>query len=60
MHKKILQVSIFILTLCLDFPRFAQAGEPLELVRTAIEKAVQILKDPGLQAKDKKENGSIA
>ena len=54
MHKKIPQIAIFILTLCLDFPRFAQAGEPLELVRTAIEKAVQILKDPGLQAKDKK------
>jgi phospholipid transport system substrate-binding protein len=54
MHKKIPQIGIFIFTLCLGFSRFAQAGEPLELVRSAIEKAVQILKDPGLQAKDKK------
>jgi phospholipid transport system substrate-binding protein len=56
MHKKIRQIAIgiFIFTLCVGFPRFAQAGEPLEVVRTAIDKAVQILKDPKLQGMDKK------
>src|SRR5262245_11348775 len=56
MQKKIRQVAIgiFIFAFCLDFPCFAQAGEPLEAVRTAIDKAVQILKDPKLQGTDKK------
>jgi phospholipid transport system substrate-binding protein len=45
---------IFILAVCLGFVSSAQAGEPLEVVRTAVDKAVQILKDPKLQAKDKK------
>jgi phospholipid transport system substrate-binding protein len=44
----------FILVMCLGFAASAQAGEPLEVVRTAVDKAVQILKDPKLQAKDKK------
>jgi phospholipid transport system substrate-binding protein len=44
----------FILAMCLGFAASAQAGEPLEVVRTAVDKAVQILKDPKLQAKDKK------
>jgi phospholipid transport system substrate-binding protein len=56
MYKKIrqIEIGIFIFALCLGFPRFAQAGEPLELVRTAVDKAVQILKDPKLQSQDKK------
>jgi phospholipid transport system substrate-binding protein len=56
MYKKIrqIEIGIFIFTLCLGFPRFAQAGEPLELVRTAVDKAVQILKDSKLQSQDKK------
>jgi phospholipid transport system substrate-binding protein len=56
MHKKIRQIAIgiFIFTFCVGFLRFAQAGEPLEAVRTAIDKAVQILKDPKLQGMDKK------
>ena len=56
MHKQIQQigVGIFLLTLCLGFVRFAQAGEPLDLVRTAVNKAIQILKDPKLQSQDKK------
>lgn len=45
---------IFILALCLGFVASVQAGEPLEIVRSAVDKAVQILKDPRLQAKDKK------
>jgi phospholipid transport system substrate-binding protein len=48
------QIAIFIFALCLGFARFAQAGEPLEAVRTAIDKALEILKDPRLQAKDRK------
>jgi phospholipid transport system substrate-binding protein len=56
MYKKIrqIEIGIFIFALCLGFPRFAEAGEPLELVRTAVDKAVQILKDPKLQSQDKK------
>jgi phospholipid transport system substrate-binding protein len=56
MHRKIRQIAIgiFIFTLCVDFARFAQAGEPLELVRTAVDKAIQTLKDPKLQSQDKK------
>jgi phospholipid transport system substrate-binding protein len=56
MHRKIRQIGIdiFIFTLCLGLPRFAQAGEPLEVVRAAVDKAVQILKDPKLKSQDKK------
>ena len=49
-----IRLVTFILALCLGFIPSAQAGEPLEVVRTAIDKAVQILKDPRLQGKDKK------
>src|SRR4030095_9342205 len=56
MHRKIRQIAIgiFIFTLCVGFARFAPAGEPLELVRAAVDKAIQTLKDPKLQAQDKK------
>ena len=56
MHRKIRQIAIGILifTLCVGFARFAQAGEPLELVRAAVDKALQTLKDPKLQSQDKK------
>ena len=56
MHKKIrqIEIGIFIFTLCLGVSHLAQAGEPLDLVRTAVDKAVQILKDPKLQPADKK------
>jgi phospholipid transport system substrate-binding protein len=56
MHRKIRQIAIgiFIFTLYVGFARFAQAGEPLELVRTAVDKAIQTLKDPKLQSQDKK------
>ena len=53
MRKKI-RTGILILLLCLGSARLAPAGEPLELVRTAIEKAVQVLKDPKNQPQDKK------
>jgi len=56
MHRKIRQIEIGILifTLCVGWARFTQAGEPQDLVRTAVDKAVQILKDPKLQPADKK------
>jgi phospholipid transport system substrate-binding protein len=56
MHEKIRQIAIgiFIFVLAIGFSRFAEAGEPLELVRTAVDKALQILKDPKLQSEDKK------
>jgi phospholipid transport system substrate-binding protein len=56
MHRKIrlIEIGILIFTLCVGWARFTQAGEPLDLVRTAVDKAVQILKDPKLQPADKK------
>ena len=56
MHRKIrlIDIGILIVTLCVGWARFTQAGEPLDLVRTAVDKAVQILKDPKLQPADKK------
>jgi phospholipid transport system substrate-binding protein len=56
MHRKIrlIEIGILIFTLCVGWARFTQAGEPQDLVRTAVDKAVQILKDPKLQPADKK------
>src|SRR5262245_53735846 len=56
MHRKIrlTEIGIFVLTLCLGFPRLGRAGEPLEVVRGAVDKAVQILKDSKLQSQDKR------
>jgi phospholipid transport system substrate-binding protein len=56
MHHKIRQVELCILTFIL-FPSFltrAHAGAPLELVRTGVDRAIQILKDPKLSSNDKK------
>ena len=56
MNRKIrrIEIGIFIGVLCLGVPRFVQAGEPLQLVRTSVDKAIQILKDPNLHSQDKK------
>jgi phospholipid transport system substrate-binding protein len=56
MHKKIrkMELGIFLFTLSFGFACFAQAGEPLDLVRIGVEQAIQILKDPKLQSQDKK------
>ncbi len=56
MHRKIrlIEIGILIFTLCVGWARFTQAGEPQDLVRTAVDKPVQILKDPKLQPADKK------
>jgi phospholipid transport system substrate-binding protein len=48
------KILSLIVVLCLSSPCPANAGEPLEVVKTAAEKAIQILKDPALQGKDKK------
>jgi phospholipid transport system substrate-binding protein len=52
--NKRIRLVAFIFVSCLSFVASAQAGEPLEMVRSTVEKAIQILKDPRLQAKDKK------
>ena len=47
--------SCLFVALCLSFAVYAKAGDPLDVVKTAIDKAIQILKDPKLQTKDKKQ-----
>jgi phospholipid transport system substrate-binding protein len=56
MHGKVQRnaIGIFVFALVMGTARFGQAGEPLDLVRTAVDKAVQILKEPKLQSADKK------
>ena len=53
--RPIRKLVIYGLCAALFFPLHASAAasEPLELVKGAAEKAIQILKDPKLQAKDK-------
>jgi phospholipid transport system substrate-binding protein len=54
------QIQYFIMAaflwtgLTLNFAAQANAGEPLNLVKTAADSAIQILNDPTLQGKDKK------
>src|ERR671918_2021069 len=48
--KKLGFVVVFFLTFVIS----VNAGEPLQVVKTAADKAIQILKDPALQGKDKK------
>ena len=57
MHQKIRQLEICILSFMLSFASLtrAQAGAPLDLVRTTVDRAIQILKDPELSSPDKKQ-----
>jgi phospholipid transport system substrate-binding protein len=48
------RMVLVLLVACFGFARPAYAGEPLDLVRTAADKAIQIVKDPKLQSEDKK------
>jgi phospholipid transport system substrate-binding protein len=48
------EIYIAILILFLVFFTHAQAGAPLELVRTSVDKAIEILKDPNFSSNDKK------
>src|SRR5919106_510033 len=44
----------FVVVFCLAFAISVNAGEPLQVVKTAADKAIEILKDPKLQGGDKK------
>lgn len=56
MHQKTRRFQIYIFTfmLFLAFLTRAHAGAPLDLVRTTVDRAIQILKDPKLSSRDKK------
>jgi phospholipid transport system substrate-binding protein len=56
MHRKIrkIDLGIFFFALSFGFACLAQAGDPLDVVRTGVDQAFQILKDPKLQSPDKK------
>jgi len=45
---------LFLVILGLGSARIAQSGEPLDLLKSAAEKATQVLKDPTLKAPDKR------
>ena len=57
MHQKTRRFQIYIFTfmLFLAFLTRAHAGAPLDLVRTTVDRAIQILKDPKLSSPDKKQ-----
>jgi phospholipid transport system substrate-binding protein len=57
MSQKIRQLEICILSFMLSFASLtrAHAGAPLDLVRTTVDRAIQILKDPELNSPDKKQ-----
>jgi phospholipid transport system substrate-binding protein len=57
MSHKIRQLEICILSFMLSFASLtrAHAGAPLDLVRTTVDRAIQILKDPELSSPDKKQ-----
>jgi phospholipid transport system substrate-binding protein len=57
MHEKIRQLVICIFSLMLFLALYtrAHAGAPLDLVRTTVDRAIQILKDPELSSPDKKQ-----
>jgi phospholipid transport system substrate-binding protein len=57
MRQKIRQLGICIFTFMLSLASLtrAHAGAPLDLVRTTVDRAIQILKDPELSSPDKKQ-----
>jgi phospholipid transport system substrate-binding protein len=56
MRQKIRQLGICIFTFMLSLASLtrAHAGAPLDLVRTTVDRAIQILKDPELSSPDRK------
>lgn len=54
-RKQTQALSMVILLLCAGGLSRARAGEPLDTVKTAADKAVQILRDPKLKSNDKKQ-----
>ncbi len=57
MKRKQIQAlkSVVILLLCVGGLSRAHAGEPLDVVKTAADKAIQILQDPKLRSSNKKQ-----
>ena len=62
MHRKMRPFEICIFTFMLSLASLtrAQAGAPLDLVRTTVDRAIQILKDPKLVLRIKRRNEWIA
>ena len=56
MHQKTRRIEIYVFTFILSLASLtsANAGAPLDLVRTTVDRAIQILKDPKLSSPDKK------
>jgi phospholipid transport system substrate-binding protein len=56
MHQKTRRIEICVFTFMLSLASLtrAHAGAPLDLVRTSVDRAIQILKDPKLSSRDKK------
>ena len=56
MHQKTRRIEIYVFTFILSLASLtsANAGAPLDLVRTTVDRAIQILKDPILSSPDKK------
>jgi len=56
MRQKTRRIEIYVFTFMFSFASLtsANAGAPLDLVRTTVDRAIQILKDPKLSSPDKK------
>jgi len=54
LHRPRMHSIMLVAILSLDLGSRALAGEPLELVKVAAERAIAVLKDPKLKAADKK------
>jgi len=56
MRQKTRRIEIYVFTFMFSLASLtsANAGAPLDLVRTTVDRAIQILKDPKLSSRDKK------
>ncbi len=56
MRQKTRRIEIYVFTFMISLASLtsANAGAPLDLVRTTVDRAIQILKDPKLSSPDKK------
>ena len=53
-HRKRVRLILWLVALLLWARGEARAGEPLDLVKTAVDKAIQVLGDPQLKTPEKK------
>ena len=53
-RKKHLWLILWLVAFLLRARNEARAGEPLDLVKTAVDKAIQVLRDPQLKTSEKK------